>query len=52
MNFSLLCKSLISNCVLQGGTLVEYEGKLRLLEMAQVPKEHVSISQLSFLNST
>lgn len=25
----------------QGGTLIEYEGKLRLLEIAQVPKEHV-----------
>jgi len=25
----------------KGGTLVEYEGKLRLLEIAQVPKEHV-----------
>ena len=27
---------------LQGGTLIEYEGKQRLLEIAQVPKEHVS----------
>ncbi|KAK3580388.1 hypothetical protein CHS0354_001508 [Potamilus streckersoni] len=26
---------------IKGGTLVEYEGKLRLLEIAQVPKEHV-----------
>ena len=26
----------------QGGTLVEYEGKLRLLEIAQVPKDYVS----------
>lgn len=25
----------------KGGTLVEYDGKLRLLEIAQVPKEHV-----------
>jgi UTP--glucose-1-phosphate uridylyltransferase len=25
----------------KGGTLIEYENKLRLLEMAQVPKEHV-----------
>ena len=25
----------------QGGTLVEYDGTLRLLEIAQVPKEHV-----------
>ena len=28
---------------LQGGTLVEYNGKLRLLEIAQVPKEHVRL---------
>lgn len=26
---------------IQGGTLVEYEGKPRLLEIAQVPKEQV-----------
>ncbi|KAL3863087.1 hypothetical protein ACJMK2_004863 [Sinanodonta woodiana] len=25
----------------KGGTLIDYEGKLRLLEIAQVPKEHV-----------
>lgn len=25
----------------KGGTLIKYEGKLRLLEIAQVPKEHV-----------
>ena len=25
----------------QGGTLIQYEGKLRLLEIAQVPKQHV-----------
>lgn len=25
----------------KGGTLIQYEGKLRLLEIAQVPKEHV-----------
>ncbi len=25
----------------QGGTLIEYQNKLRLLEIAQVPKEHV-----------
>ena len=24
----------------KGGTLIQYEGKLRLLEVAQVPKEH------------
>jgi len=28
--------------VCQGGTLVEYDGKLRLLEIAQVPKDRVS----------
>ena len=26
---------------LKGGTLVDYESKLRLLELAQVPKENV-----------
>jgi len=26
---------------IKGGTLIEYEGKLRLLEIAQVPKDHV-----------
>eukprot|EP00127_Corallochytrium_limacisporum_P003795 Clim_evm9s153 gene=Clim_evmTU9s153 len=26
----------------KGGTLVEYEGKVKLLEIAQVPKEHVA----------
>jgi len=25
----------------KGGTLVNYDGKLRLLEIAQVPKDHV-----------
>lgn len=25
----------------QGGTLIEYQGKLRLLEIAQVPKDYV-----------
>ena len=25
----------------KGGTLINYEGKLRLLEIAQVPKDHV-----------
>lgn len=25
---------------MKGGTLINYEGKLRLLEVAQVPKEH------------
>ena len=27
----------------QGGTLVDYEGKLRLVEIAQVPKDKVSM---------
>ena len=26
---------------IKGGTLVDYEGKLRLLEIAQVPKDYV-----------
>ena len=25
----------------KGGTLIDYEGKLRLLEIAQVPKDHI-----------
>ncbi len=25
----------------KGGTLIQYQGKLRLLEVAQVPKEHM-----------
>ncbi|KAK3742238.1 hypothetical protein QZH41_009024 [Actinostola sp. cb2023] len=28
----------------KGGTLIDYEGRLRLLEIAQVPKDYVSIS--------
>ncbi|CAF2405870.1 unnamed protein product [Rotaria sp. Silwood2] len=39
----------------QGGTLIEYNGKLRLLEIAQVPKEHVdefkSISKFRIFNT-
>ena len=27
---------------IKGGTLIHYEHKLRLLEIAQVPKQHVS----------
>lgn len=30
----------------KGGTLIMYEDKLRLLEIAQVPKDHVSDSGL------
>jgi len=26
---------------LQGGTLIEYDGSMRLLEIAQVPPDHV-----------
>jgi UTP--glucose-1-phosphate uridylyltransferase len=26
---------------IQGGTLIDYEGSIRLLEIAQVPSEHV-----------
>jgi len=39
----------------KGGTLIEYEGKLRLLEIAQVPKEHVdefkSVSKFRIFNT-
>jgi UDP-N-acetylglucosamine pyrophosphorylase len=42
-------------CVAQGGTLIHYENKLRLLEIAQVPKEHVddfkSIKTFKFFNT-
>lgn len=39
----------------QGGTLIKYEDKLRLLEIAQVPKDHVddfkSIKTFKFFNT-
>jgi UTP--glucose-1-phosphate uridylyltransferase len=39
----------------KGGTLVQYEGKLRLLEMAQVPKDHIeefkSVSKFKIFNT-
>uniref|UniRef100_A0A672GPY6 UTP--glucose-1-phosphate uridylyltransferase n=1 Tax=Salarias fasciatus TaxID=181472 RepID=A0A672GPY6_SALFA len=39
----------------KGGTLIEYEGKLRLLEIAQVPKAHVdefkSVSKFKIFNT-
>jgi len=42
-------------CLLQGGTLIQYEGKLRLLEIAQVPKAHVdefkSVSKFKIFNT-
>lgn len=40
---------------IKGGTLVEYEGKLRLLEIAQVPKDYVdefkSVSKFKIFNT-
>ncbi len=30
----------VTVCV-QGGTIIDYEGSIRLLEVAQVPNEHV-----------
>lgn len=40
---------------LQGGTLTQYEGKLRLVEIAQVPKPHVdefkSVSKFKIFNT-
>lgn len=39
----------------QGGTLIQYDGKLRLLEIAQVPKAHVdefkSVSKFKIFNT-
>lgn len=39
----------------KGGTLIQYENKLRLLEIAQVPKEHVddfkSVKTFKFFNT-
>jgi len=40
--FLLVVDANIMTGVCQGGTLVEYDGKLRLLEIAQVPKDRVS----------
>ncbi|XP_033627254.1 UTP--glucose-1-phosphate uridylyltransferase-like isoform X1 [Asterias rubens] len=40
---------------IKGGTLIQYENKLRLLEIAQVPKEHVdefkSVSKFKIFNT-
>lgn len=40
---------------MQGGTLIQYDGKLRLLEIAQVPKAHVdefkSVSKFKIFNT-
>ncbi|CBF82451.1 UTP--glucose-1-phosphate uridylyltransferase family [Aspergillus tetrazonus] len=39
----------------KGGTIIDYEGKVRLLEIAQVPKEHVnefkSIKKFKYFNT-
>lgn len=47
--------SRISISNFQGGTLIEYDGKLRLLEIAQVPKSHVdefkSVSKFKIFNT-
>ena len=34
----------------KGGTLIDYEGSIRLLEIAQVPSEHVEDFKASTLN--
>lgn len=42
-------------CSLQGGTLIQYEDHLRLLEIAQVPKAHVdefkSVTKFKIFNT-
>lgn len=47
-------KSTVDWCF-QGGTLIQYDGKLRLLEIAQVPKTHVdefkSVSKFKIFNT-
>ena len=39
----------------KGGTIIDYEGQARLLEIAQVPKEHVnefkSIKKFKYFNT-
>ena len=39
----------------KGGTIIDYEGSVRLLEIAQVPKEHVnefkSIKKFKYFNT-
>ena len=39
----------VSNDPYQGGTLIDYEGSIRLLEIAQVPSEHVEDFKASML---
>lgn len=36
----------------KGGTLIDYEGSMRLLEIAQVPSEHVEDFKSSMLVHT
>lgn len=47
--------NLILNFFFQGGTLIQMENKLRLLEIAQVPPEHVddfkSVKTFKFFNT-
>lgn len=42
-------------CLHQGGTLIQYDNKLRLLEIAQVPKAHVdefkSVTKFKIFNT-
>lgn len=52
------CKTIGSThdfLLFQGGTLTQYEGKLRLVEIAQVPKAHVdefkSVSKFKIFNT-
>lgn len=50
--FNHLCYTLVNGLDFQGGTLIDYEGTVRLLEIAQVPSEHVEdfkASALSFV---
>ena len=52
MTVSLLLSSLRTT---QGGTLTQYDGKLRLLEISQVPKAHVdefkSVTKFKIFNT-
>ncbi len=49
------CHWTLCVCVVQGGTLIQYDGKLRLLEIAQVPKAHVdefkSVTKFKIFNT-
>lgn len=44
-----------TNADIKGGTLIQYENKLRLLELAQVPKEYLeefkSVKKFKFFNT-